>query len=272
MPFTDTHGVRLHWQEQGSGTPVLLIMGANFSSKLWYPAVSALAKEHRVISFDNRGTGESSPTSVASIPDMAADARAVLDAAGVHQAHVYGISLGGVIAQQLALESPGRVLSLTLGATGILTADRPRARKARNLLFWLPKSLILALSKKALYGPACPPDALAKDIAVLKVDKTHRRSLVAQQNALRAYSVTAEQVATLSMPVLVLHGTADGIVEPAAGEELADTLTQARLATYQGAGHNYLVAAGDRANTDVLAFLDDVDAGRTAPRTSLTQQ
>lgn len=259
MPYTEVDGVRLHWQEAGSGTPVLLIMGASFSSALWYPVIPTLCADHRVIWFDNRGTGESGWTAQSPISTLAGDARAVLDAAGVERAHVYGISLGGVIALQLALESPERVSSLVLGATGAFTADKRRAPKAAQVVFRLPRGALLALSKRRLYGPACLPEKVAADLAVLRVDKTERKALVAQQNALRAYSVTLEEIATLSMPALVLHGTADLVAKPAWGTELAATLPNATLLTYDGAGHNYLVAAGDQANSDLLAFLDDVD-------------
>jgi 3-oxoadipate enol-lactonase len=258
MTFVDRGGFCLHWQEAGTGTPLLLIMGATYSSRMWYPAVPALSSRHRVLTFDNRGTGESGCTPTASIAEMADDARAVLDAAGVERTHVYGVSLGGVVAQQLALESPERIRSLVLGCTGILTADKPRAPKALQVIFRLPRALTVKLAK---YGPACPPDRAAADRAMLLADKSHRVALVAQQDALRAYSCTVEQIGRLSMPSLVLHGTADTVVPLDWGRELADTLPGSTFITYDGAGHNYLVAAGDRANQDVLAFLERIDAG-----------
>ena len=103
MPCVERDGCRVHWEATGTGSPVLLIMGAVYSSRMWYPTVPALSKAHRVITLDNRGTGERTATRVASIGDMAADALAVLDAAGEETAHVYGVSLGGVVAQEVAL-------------------------------------------------------------------------------------------------------------------------------------------------------------------------
>jgi len=258
MPFIDRGDFTLHWEESGTGSPLLLVMGATYSSRMWYPAVPALAARHRVLTFDNRGTGESGFTRQASISDMAADARAVLDAAGVEQAHVYGVSLGGVVVQQLAIESPERVRSLILGCTGILTADKPRAPKALRVLFRLPRAWTIKLGK---YGPACPPEKAAYDRSMILADKNNRIALVAQQDALRAYSCTVEQVRALTMPSLVLHGTADALVKLEWGHELADALPNSRFITYDGAGHNYLVAAGDRPNQDVLDFLEKVDAG-----------
>jgi pimeloyl-ACP methyl ester carboxylesterase len=259
MPFTDNNGVRLHWDERGSGTPVLLVMGAAYSSKMWYPVLDALAARHRVIFFDNRGTGDSATTRTATMFDFAADARAVLDAAGEESAHVYGVSLGGVIVQQFALESPERVRSLVLGCTGILSADKPRAPKIADLFIRLPRRLLLRMGRGG-YGPACPPDALARDQAMILADKRDRAGLVAQQDALRAYSVAPERIATLAMRALVLHGTADRLVPIAWGEELARTLPNARFIAYDGAGHNYLVAAGTKPSDDVLGFLAEIDA------------
>lgn len=256
MPDIDRGSHRIHWDEQGSGSPVLLIMGAVYSSRAWYAVVPALAEQHRVITFDNRGIGQSTATKAASISDMVADALAVLDAAGEQSAHVYGVSLGGVIAQQLALEAPERVRSLVLGCTGILSSDKPRAPKAAQLLAWVPRKWLVGRSG---YGPACPPERAAADREVLLGDTAVRAAVAAQQKALRAYSVDPEAVARLAMPALVLHGTADKLVPVAWGEELAQTLPHARLITYDGAGHNFLVAAGDQANADVLELLRELD-------------
>jgi 3-oxoadipate enol-lactonase len=262
MPFADSDGVRIHWQERGSGTPILLIMGATYSSRLWYPVLDALAERHRVISFDNRGAGESESTAVASISDMAADARAVLDAAGAEAAHVFGVSLGGVVTLQLALESPERIRSLVLGCTGILSKDKPRAPKVLN---WIPRTLLRRLTSTAGYGPAADPESIRRDLEVLATDRIVRRSVIAQQNALRAYSVSPEEVARLQMPALVLHGTADKVVRPDWGAELAHVLPNSRYITYPGAGHNFFVAARDEANADTLAFLAEVDAASSRP-------
>ena len=256
MPYVDRGDCRIHWAEAGDGTPILLVMGAVYSSEMWYPALAALAARHRVIRFDNRGTGGSTATRVASIPDMAADALAVLDAAGVETAHVYGVSLGGIVALELAMQAPGRVRSLVLGCTGVLTADKPRAPKWMNHLFWLPRRMLVARTR---YGSACPPDKAELARRTLRRDVRRRRGLVAQQNALRAYAASTEAVAALTMPALVLHGTEDAIVPLSWGQELAETLPDARLITYAGAGHNYLVEMDERANDDVLAFLEKAE-------------
>ena len=108
----------LYWASAGHGPPVLLIMGLGLSGGAWWRTVPVLARGLRVITFDNRGVGRSrSPRYSYTIEAMADDAVSVLDAAGVAKAHIYGISLGGMVAQQLALRHPERTASLVLGAT-----------------------------------------------------------------------------------------------------------------------------------------------------------
>jgi 3-oxoadipate enol-lactonase len=118
MPFVENLGVKIYWDEVGAGEPVLLIMGLGWASPMWYRTRPLLAERWRTIAFDNRGVGRSDvPAGPYSIAGMAADAAAVLDAAGVASAHVVGMSMGGMIAQEFALAYPGRVRSLVLGCT-----------------------------------------------------------------------------------------------------------------------------------------------------------
>ena len=267
MPFTTTRdGVRLHWEEEGSGTPVLLCMGASYSGAMWYPAVESLSQKHRVIWWDNRGTGQSEASKVASIQDMATDALTVLEAAGESSAHVYGVSLGGVVVEQIAVQAPEKVRSLIVGCSGILSPDKPRAPKWLTwLALHLPKGVVAKLTGRGGgYGTACTPERAARDLAQLAKENPSKVAIKQQQDALRAYAVTKEQIAALTMPALVLHGTEDKLVPHKWGVELSETLPDARLVTFEGAAHNYLVAIGEPANTPVLDFLAEVDAAVTA--------
>jgi len=118
MPFVKRPDARIWWDQSGTGDPILLIMGHTYGADMWHRTAPELAAAYRVIRFDNRGAGRSSdPPGPYPVPLMAEDALAVLDAAGAASAHVYGVSMGGFIALQLALDHPGRVRSLVLGCT-----------------------------------------------------------------------------------------------------------------------------------------------------------
>ena len=94
MPFIENQGAKIYWDEQGQGEPVLLIMGLGYTSAMWYRTRPALAQRYRTVAFDNRGVGLSDvPPGPYSIATMASDAAAVLDAAGVSSAHVFGVSM-----------------------------------------------------------------------------------------------------------------------------------------------------------------------------------
>jgi len=264
MPFTTRNGARLHWEAQGAGTPVLLVMGHRYSSALWYPILPALAEKHRVITFDNRGTGESDTTRGTTIADYADDAVAVMDAAGVERAHIFGVSMGGVIVEDLAMRHPERVLSLLVGCTGILSADKPRMPAIARMLYYLPEPLlkILFASRRRGdhgYGSAAPLDAVAYDQAMIAKDKFTVPGVVAQAKAIAGYCTTKDAVARLTMPSLVLHGDEDLAVPFKWGEELAATLPNSRLVKFSGAGHNFLVADQKKAIAEVLGFLESVD-------------
>ena len=263
MAFTDNNGVRLHWDETGQGTPILLVMGHRYSSAMWYPVIPALSAEHRLIWFDNRGTGESDTTRKVSLGDLARDAFAVMAAAGVDKAHVFGVSMGGVIVQEMALQQPRRILSLIVGCSGALTPDKPRTSALIRMIYYLPPWILKLLMSRGGdhgYGSAARPEAVAKDQAVLAADKFTVPGVAAQAAAIAGYSVTAEAIAGLTMPALVLHGDEDRTVPFSYGEELARLLPDSRFIRIVGAGHNFLVVDPDKANAAVLDFTRKVDS------------
>jgi len=118
MAYVESNGARIYWTEQGRGEPLLLIMGLGYPHEMWYRVAPVLAERYHVIMLDNRGVGRSDvPPGPYPIATMAADARAVLDAAGIDRAHVLGVSMGGMIAQEFTLQNPQRVAALVLGCT-----------------------------------------------------------------------------------------------------------------------------------------------------------
>src|SRR6201990_1584105 len=118
MPFASNGTVKIHWDSFGEGPPVLLIAGQGMTIDGWWATIPVLSRSFRVLAFDNRDTGGSSRlTWPYSVAQMAGDAVAVLDAAGERRAHVYGISLGSLVAQEVALRHPDRVEALVLSAS-----------------------------------------------------------------------------------------------------------------------------------------------------------
>jgi pimeloyl-ACP methyl ester carboxylesterase len=268
MAFVQNGDARIYWDQKGAGTPILLVMGHKLSSRLWYPAIDALAAKHRVIWFDNRGAGQSSTTRNVSVATMGDDAFAVMDAAGVDRAHIYGVSMGGVVVIDMALRKPERVRSLIVGCSGILDAGKPRTPKWILPLYFLPMPVLKAMLGRNGdhgYGSAAPADLIAKDQAMAAQDPFTRWGVVRQSLALANYAASKEAVAKLAMSSLVLHGDEDKLVPFSYGEELAAVLPKSTFIPLRGAGHNYFVARGKEANDATLAFLDKVDAASSIP-------
>src|SRR5580693_3892524 len=170
MPFADNQGTKIYWDEQGTGAPILLIMGLGYPSAMWNRMRPALSASYRTIALDNRGAGESDvPPGPYSIPVMASDAAAVLDAAGVPSAHVFGLSMGGMIAQEFALQYPKRVRSLILGCTA---AGGPHAVQAEPAAIQtlLRQGMTPEESWEAItpfiYDPRTPRERIDEDMAI----------------------------------------------------------------------------------------------------------
>lgn len=267
MPYAQNADARLHWEERGAGTPLLLVMGHSYDSAMWYLAADELATEHRVITFDNRGTGRSSATGRLTVGDMARDAFAVMDAAGVDAAHLYGVSMGGGIILEMARQRPERVRSLLLGCTMAKTPDVRGMPLLLRPLLLLPAPLlykVLTSVKKKdnpfPYGTRAEADKVARDQAVIAANVGSMKTSVEQSKAINRYSISEEEVRALRMPALVLHGDEDSAVAYEAGVRLHQLIAHSEMVTFQGAGHNYFVAAGAEANAAALDFLSRVDA------------
>ncbi len=251
----------LYWEAAGSGEPVLLVMGLGMPATGWWRTVPVLAKDFRVISFDNRGSGRSGrPRGPYSPAQLADDALAVLGAAGEEAAHVYGISLGGMVAQELALRAPERVRSLVLGAT--TAGGREHEPPDDETLGFLrrrgsmPAEEGVWASIPYMYGPATlerATERIAEDLEQRLRFPTDRAGYEAQLAAASAHD-TASRLGAIEAPALVLHGTADRIVPMANGRRLAERIRTARFHELGEAGHLYVTDAPDAADV-VVRFL-----------------
>lgn len=233
--------VALTWEETGSGPPLLLIHGLGYARWGWEPLVPLLAKRWRAISFDNRGIGESSsPPGPYTAAQMADDAVAVLDAAGVDDAVVVGTSLGGMIAQELALTHPGRLNALVLICTtpGV-TLGHPMPAATLRLLAEAsnlePEVALRRFVENAL-GPAPDPETVARILAHRLASPQDPAGWAAQAAAGTTYD-GADRAASIEVPTLVISGTADRVVDFRNSQVLGELIPNSRVELIDDAGH-----------------------------------
>jgi pimeloyl-ACP methyl ester carboxylesterase len=251
--------VKLSWFEQGKGEPLVLIMGLGGSSQAWYRLLPLLDPGVRVIAFDHRGTGRSDGVRVrVTLDDMVADTLAVMDAAGVDDAHVFGVSMGGMVAQRLALEHRDRVRSLVLGCTTArAVAGLPPWRMIAAL--WMrqlaPRQSI-ELVVPMLYAERTrreAPDRIRADVRVRAREATSPLTIFAQMAAIGSHDTRSRLRELDGLDVTVIHGSEDALVRVGRGRELAARIPGARLREIDECGHLLLTDAEDA----VMAAIDE---------------
>jgi len=271
MPFVENEGARIYWDEQGQGTPILLIMGLGYPSQMWYRTRPVLAGHYRTIAFDNRGIGRSDlPPGPYPIPLMAADAAAVLDAAGVDRAHIYGISMGGMIAQEFALQYPDRVLSLILGCTAPGGPNAVRAEPEVGQLLMarahMPPAEAAEASIPFIYHPATPRARIDEDLAVRRDWFAKPEAYMNQLKGILSWEAFS-RLDQIKAPALVIHGDADRLVPPGNGELIAARIPDAKLTIIPQASHIYTTDQPEASSRPVMDFLSqDESADPEYPR------
>ncbi|MBV8810390.1 MAG: alpha/beta fold hydrolase [Acidobacteriaceae bacterium] len=256
MPYATNPGVRIYWEEYGSGAPVLLIMGLGFTHEMWFRILPALSAQFRVIVFDNRGVGRSdSPPGPHLIREMAHDAAAVLDAAGIDHAQVVGASMGGMIAQELALRYPARVTSLLLGCSshGGILARWPDLRKSCAIKW----SKCTAVERKLsliplLYAPSTPRERIQDDIELNCRCNCPSRGFLNQLAGILLWS-SYFRLPRITAPTLVAHGEQDCLIPIQNGRALASRIPGALFHPVAGAGH---ILTTDQPEASVELMLD----------------
>jgi 3-oxoadipate enol-lactonase len=247
MPKLRVGENEVHYERAGSGEPLLMIQGMSGTHVAWgEPFLEPLRESFDVIAFDNRGIGLSAPIAGPfTIVEMAEDAASLMDELGIESAHVVGISMGGMIAQELALAEPDRLRSLTLGcsycggpgsqlmpqenveilAAGMMSGDRDKAIRASyevNLspAFRAEESRYDAFHEMATAVPA------AKGTIELQVQAIFGHD-------------TSSRLGEISTPTLIVHGTEDGVLPYPNGELIASLMPAARLETLEDVGHMF---------------------------------
>jgi pimeloyl-ACP methyl ester carboxylesterase len=262
MPKVRVNGIELHYVEAGAGEPLLLIMGFGGDHLAWAFQVPAFSARYRVISFDNRGAGQSSvPDEPYSTRMMAADAVGLLDALGIERAHVLGASMGGMIAQELALNHPGRVRSLQLHCTyarpdGYLLALMDAWRGIRSKATpeeWL-RTVVLWLFAPVTFAQR--PEFI-ETVIQTGLANPHPFSLTGflrQGDAVRGHDAL-DRLPGLGCPTLVSVAEQDILVPPRFAREVAAAIPKAELRLIEDAAHAYFWERADVFNAMCLDFL-----------------
>jgi 3-oxoadipate enol-lactonase len=258
MPFTENRGANIYWEEQGQGTPILLIMGLGWTSALWHRTRPILAARYRTVVLDNRGVGRSdAPPGPYPIALMASDAAAVLHAAGIQRAHILGVSMGGMIAQEFALQYPERVLSLILGCTA---AGGPHAVQAdpEVLRALLPRGLspdeFAESVNPFIYDLSTPRERIDEDMALRKKWYPTEQGYMGQLQGIMVWEAYS-RLTQIAAPTLVLHGETDRLIPPANAHLIAQRIPGAKLAMVPNASHIFTTDQPASAHREVLEFL-----------------
>ena len=245
---------QLHHVQRGEGEPLLLIMGMSGTHLSWgEPFLSALERDFAVTAYDHRGIGKSGPLEGPfTIADLAEDADALLDRLGLESAHVLGISMGGMVAQQLALRHPERIRTLALGCTyaggegSSLTAPQTFERLSES---WQTRDRDQILRTTWEINVS---ERFAADDSAYEAFRTAALELpvpmdviMAQLQAIAQHD-TSGQLREIEAPTLVIHGDEDQMLGVANGRRIADLIPGSRLEVLEGVGHLFWVEQPDR--------------------------
>ena len=246
MPTIRVRGVNLYYESHGSGEPLLMIMGLGGSALAWEPAlIAGLAQSFRPIVYDNRGTGRSDkPNEEYSIEGLADDAAALLDALGIARAHIFGVSMGGMVAQEFALHYPARVQTLTLGCTTAGGRNAVPAPKESMAILTAPRN---GLSDADLIRRAWPLNYTPAYI------QSHRAELEQEIVRVLAYPTPAfaykrqldatfkfktyDRLPEINAPTLVISGADDPLMPARNSEIIAGRIPGAQVRLIPNASH-----------------------------------
>ncbi len=269
MATMKVNDIDLYYETHGDpkGEPVLLIMGFVMNAGAWAPQIEALKGRYHVIAFDNRGSGRSSqPATRYSMSQFVADTIALLDALGIASVHVVGSSMGGMIAQELILQHPERVRSLTLMCTtpgGPHSADYDERRAEAAELDAVTDPAASVTPERALEFALqlFTPEFLANPSAGLiqmggstALFPSTLDGAKGQMGAIIGHD-TYERLPRIAVPTLIMSGEDDPLIKPANSRILAERIPNAELHMFPGLRHGFAAQDPDQVNPLLLAFL-----------------
>jgi pimeloyl-ACP methyl ester carboxylesterase len=266
--------VELYYEEHGSGDPLLLIMGLATDSTAWLFQLPAFSERYRTIVFDNRGVGRSAkPPGPYTIRQMGDDAAGLMQALGLDRAHVVGVSMGGMIAQELAIRHPERVRSLVLACTYPEPDEEVRLGRAHSMaqlggsvdaqgnatidLSAVDPMMIFQTLLPKVFSPAFLMNQLPTLMQLFGGALQYGFSveaILAQVDAVMSHNTT-DRLHRIGAPTLVLTGDADLLIPPANSDVLAREIPGAKLVKIPSGTHGFNFETPELFNTAVLDFL-----------------
>jgi 3-oxoadipate enol-lactonase len=245
MPVVTAGEIELSYERSGSGPPLLMIMGMSGTALSWgEPFLEPLRDEFETIVYDHRGVGSSSRMEEPfTIAQLAEDAVALLAALEIDSAHVLGISMGGMVAQELALSDPELVRTLTLGCTycggeGSALADQEVMQKLAEAMFSGDRARTIRASWEANLSPsfAADDEAYARFLEIAGLRAVAAEVIMAQIQAIGGHHTSA-QLPSIELPTLVMHGTLDQMLPVQNGRMIAGLIPGSQLEIFDGVGH-----------------------------------
>jgi 3-oxoadipate enol-lactonase len=264
MPRAKVNGINMNYMVEGQGDPIVMIMGLGGARSSWRFQTGFFKKYYRTVTFDNRGVGKSDkPASPYTIRMMADDTIGLMDQLSIVKAHVLGVSMGGMIAQELAINHPERVEKLVLGCTFARagsSADSPEMNKAMETY---GKSSQNEVSQRRLISTMLDLsfNTWSNRVFILPFAKIAIRffSIAGITEQMKAVSThdTVERLKMIRAQTLVITGTEDKLVNPISSEIIAKLVPNAKLVRLPGGGHTFFMEMHSDFNREVLHFLKE---------------
>lgn len=269
MPKIRVGDIEMYYEVHGKGTPLVHIGGLAGDARAWARQIEHLSKRYQVVCFDNRGTGRTScPDIPYSTKMFAEDTIGLMNALGIRCAHLYGISMGGCIVQEVAINHPDRVLSLVINGS-FAKFDRFGARITENIMnVYRSRGAAEAARHMtiACYTPryfnSHKDEIDAKEKALGDAQRP-AHAFIHSALAILEYDARA-RIDGIKVPTLVNCGDTDPWCSPGCSEEIARLIPGARLKLYSNSSHFFLNEHFDEAMADIIAFLDTVEVQAAA--------
>ncbi len=280
MPYVEINDINVYYEFHGpsEGTPLVLIEGWGQALWTWFKQLPAFSQKYRILIFDNRGVGRTSkPNNPYTVELLVDDTKSLMDELGIDKAHIYGMSMGGFIAQKFAISHPERILSLTIGMTNFGGNQAiPASGKVMSAIFAHPTETISKEEAIAIRrSVAWSSDFLANNPDLIRtmdrwIEENPQPEIARNNQANIGLTIDIEsEIKNISAPTLIMHGENDLIVPPKNSLMLHERIPNSELVHFKSAPHRIEVERAEDFNRIVLDFLEAVDRKTWTPRSEI---